>query len=201
MLHPDLSNTKSEVVKGDRWGFIDIHGNIVIPPIFYAGNGQKPYFSNGLCSIVPADTPLHYYGYIDYSGRWVIPPKFEIAGVFENDLAIVSPGPAEFSKADWLNTHVNQHFRVQMFELFLSTHKIVGMSEQELISYLGNSDFTDKPYEYGYLLQASCMGGLVVNLEARNGQITRYRYSSMPKGEWYDANHPDKGDSLFNRLI
>ncbi|MFX5340228.1 WG repeat-containing protein, partial [Acinetobacter baumannii] len=44
-FHQEAGLTGADVVRGDRWAFIDNTGAVVIPPKFHAGNGMKPYFS------------------------------------------------------------------------------------------------------------------------------------------------------------
>jgi hypothetical protein len=69
------------IVEGDKYGFIDRSGKVVIPPVFRnAGN-----FSEGL-----APVRLHgLWGYIDVSGKFVIDAQFDYAGNFLESTAIV----------------------------------------------------------------------------------------------------------------
>src|SRR5688572_2453291 len=69
------------IVEGDKYGFIDRSGKVVIPPVFRnAGN-----FSEGL-----APVRLHgLWGYIDVSGKFVIDAQFDYADNFLESTAIV----------------------------------------------------------------------------------------------------------------
>ncbi|MFA4987238.1 MAG: WG repeat-containing protein, partial [Candidatus Brocadiia bacterium] len=93
---------------GSRWGFIDLTGALAIPAEF-AG---VSHFSEGLCAagarLPPgnemdagkstnfgsqdwSETPK---GYIDASGKFVVAPKYSIAGDFRGGIAKVSTSPA-----------------------------------------------------------------------------------------------------------
>ncbi|HYX40810.1 MAG TPA: WG repeat-containing protein [Pyrinomonadaceae bacterium] len=86
----------------DKWGFMDKRGRLVIPAKFI----DVGDFSEGLAAAeVPIDqdreTPCQFdatssytvakkFGYIDRTGRMVIPPQWEYAGPFVRGLANVS---------------------------------------------------------------------------------------------------------------
>lgn len=55
-------------IKNLKWGFIDVHGNVVIKPQFDSVRN----FSEGLASVKIGD----YWGYINESGEIVIPPRW-----------------------------------------------------------------------------------------------------------------------------
>jgi hypothetical protein len=63
----ELADTKNYFY---RWGFIDRSGNVVVKPQFKAVNS----FSEGLAAVVLKDGKL---GYIDKSGNFQIPAKFD----------------------------------------------------------------------------------------------------------------------------
>jgi hypothetical protein len=86
---------------GDKWGYIDKSGTLVIPAVFRDASS----FHEGLAAVQPPEPgeertcPLgagssygfsRPYGYIDRSGRMVIPPTHEYAGDFSEGLASVS---------------------------------------------------------------------------------------------------------------
>ncbi len=78
------------ILLDNKWGFIDIDGNVVIPPKFicYVGNyGSKPRFSEGLTAIVDPETER--VGFINKKGEIVIKPQFYSAYTFNEDVAIV----------------------------------------------------------------------------------------------------------------
>ena len=66
---------------GQRSGFMDKQGNIVIKPMFEIAHR----FSGGLASVRLGGK----FGFIDKTGKFVIPPQFTLAGYFTEDLAAV----------------------------------------------------------------------------------------------------------------
>lgn len=86
-----FSEGLAPVMKGGKWGYIDIEGKYVIAPRF---NYAKS-FSEGLAAVNIGEGK---WGYIDHSGKFVIPPKFginELYGrghVFSEGLALVYIG-------------------------------------------------------------------------------------------------------------
>jgi hypothetical protein len=72
------------IVQNQKWGFIDVKGQIVITPQFdYARE-----FSEGLA----AASVGKKWGYIDETGKWSIEPKYELALPFSEGLAQVRIG-------------------------------------------------------------------------------------------------------------
>ncbi len=81
LVAQNRSDILLKIVENNNYGFIDLHGNIVIAPQFKgAGN-----FSEGLASVRQNGT----YGYIDRTGIMVIPDRYDYAEDFNNGLAIV----------------------------------------------------------------------------------------------------------------
>ena len=83
---PTLLKLKPEklypISVNEKWGFIDISGNVVIKPQFdYVG-----VFIEDLAPILINEK----WGYINKFAEIVIPPKYDLAGHFEKGLAIVS---------------------------------------------------------------------------------------------------------------
>lgn len=87
---------------GDKIGFVDKSGKVVITPQFsevgdfHEGLASaRPYYSKEKFQNQneeepgPRDSKLPKWGYIDKTGRWVIPPQFESPGVFKNGVAPV----------------------------------------------------------------------------------------------------------------
>lgn len=67
--------------RGNKWGFSDIFGHILVEPIF--DNAYR--FCNGLSLIVSNGKR----GYIDKTGRILIPAKYDLASNFSEDYALV----------------------------------------------------------------------------------------------------------------
>lgn len=70
---------------GDRYGYIDRSGRVVIPPRFHFAQ----IFSEGMARVVVDDRS----GYIDRTGRVVIAPRFHRAFKFSDGLARVCAPP------------------------------------------------------------------------------------------------------------
>lgn len=69
------------VVVGDRWGFIDKSGKLVINPQFE----RAGVFESGL-----APARLGRWGYVNMSGKMQINPQFDEAAPFSEGLAAVA---------------------------------------------------------------------------------------------------------------
>jgi hypothetical protein len=73
-----------EVESDGKWGFIDIHGEVVIPIQFHRANG----FAETLAAVEFSDEK-NQWGFIDRGGNMVIPPQFQDAQYFGEGLAPV----------------------------------------------------------------------------------------------------------------
>ena len=79
------------VQEGLKWGMVDLeNGKLIIEPMYYSIDR----FSEGLAVTRP--NPLEYplrsgesVGYVDVSGKLVIPNKFDFASPFKNGIALV----------------------------------------------------------------------------------------------------------------
>lgn len=77
---------------GNKWGFINLLGQLVIAPQFepdldeYREDRYEGIFRSGL-ALVKLNGK---YGYIDHSGKLAIPPKFDKAKPFQDDRARVA---------------------------------------------------------------------------------------------------------------
>ncbi|SHH96766.1 WG containing repeat-containing protein [Chryseolinea serpens] len=78
-MHPEDQN-RFRIVDGDRIGFINTFGEVVIAPVFRNANT----FSEGLC----AARKNGLFGFIDVQGNFVIPPQFDFATQFNEGFAI-----------------------------------------------------------------------------------------------------------------
>ncbi len=89
----EFSEGLASILIGDKIGFIDLQGQVVIKPQFDAqgwcpsrvGHGNPNRFSEGLAA-VQVDWK---WGFIDRSGKWVINPTFACALPFSEGLALV----------------------------------------------------------------------------------------------------------------
>jgi hypothetical protein len=87
----DFNDGLIAVSKDNSWGFIDLHGTLVIDfrKDVVAAPEQYPLFSNGLCLIKEMRENVHYYGYINTKGETVIPTVYIVATAFKNGYARV----------------------------------------------------------------------------------------------------------------
>ena len=74
---------------GERWGYINRRGKIVISPRF----GEAGPFAEGRAKIYQNGK----YGYIDRTGKIVIPPQFQLAEQFSEGLALVASGDYKYA--------------------------------------------------------------------------------------------------------
>jgi hypothetical protein len=87
MLHDAMSPVMVCSPRDVHYGFIDLHGRIVIPPTLL----EAEDFSEGLAAVRP-DQLESKYGYIDKTGKMVIAAKFDQANAFSEGLAAVETG-------------------------------------------------------------------------------------------------------------
>ena len=81
------------VKKGDSWGFIDQHGQLVIDfrddlVASHIDGYRYPVFNNNRCLFSKKTDGITYFGYIDKTGKAVIAPIFLNALNFKNNKAI-----------------------------------------------------------------------------------------------------------------
>jgi hypothetical protein len=89
-FHEDFAAVK----KGDQWGFINMHGDVVVDfrddlVTTKTLQGEYPIFMHERCLIVEKDKGISYYGYIDTKGKSVVNPEFLKATNFKFDYALV----------------------------------------------------------------------------------------------------------------
>ncbi|MFA6598439.1 MAG: WG repeat-containing protein [Ignavibacteriaceae bacterium] len=89
----DFSDSLAAVQLGEKWGFIDNHGNIKIDCQFT--NEPQP-FSNGRARIQSRDNK---YGYIDTSGNVVVEPIYSDAFPYSDGFTTVSFLDERYQKA------------------------------------------------------------------------------------------------------
>lgn len=85
---------------GNKWGFVDSNGNIVLNPQYDACCD----FSEGLAAV----EVNKQWGYVNSAGKWVISPKYKEAGCFDDGVARV------LRNEKW--AHINKRGREVMYE-------------------------------------------------------------------------------------
>ncbi|WP_340202288.1 WG repeat-containing protein [Ascidiimonas sp. W6] len=92
----EFSDSLIAIKKADKWGFVDIHNEIMINyrndinSEEYNGrdDAKKPIFKNGLCIITQYKEGIPYYGFINKLEEIVIPPTFLNVTNFHNEYAL-----------------------------------------------------------------------------------------------------------------
>ena len=82
------------VKKGTKWSFIDVAANTLIDfrsdlVVMSNSDGNYPIFVNDRCLIKKQVDGSYHYGFIDKSGKEVIPPQFLLATSFRDGKAII----------------------------------------------------------------------------------------------------------------
>lgn len=77
----NFSEGLAEVQVGEKWGYIDRMGRMIIKPRFQ----EARYFAEGLASIKVDEK----WGYLDRTGKMVVPPKFQETKEFSEGFAAV----------------------------------------------------------------------------------------------------------------
>jgi hypothetical protein len=77
----DFSEGRALFRIGERYGYIDTTGNIVISPVFSDGSE----FRNGFAVVKYGDK----YSYIDKDGGFLVEPRFELAYPFNDNVALI----------------------------------------------------------------------------------------------------------------
>ncbi|WP_300440182.1 WG repeat-containing protein [Christiangramia sp.] len=145
-FHNDIAAVK----KGDKWGFIDKEGTLVINyrndlvPT-KTGDLSYPVFSGERSLIVYKKNGIPYFGYIDKSGKTVIEPQFLNATNFKENAAIVLKLVKEnLGRNDVLMKNVvNYHY----FEVIINTDGKIGqyLTEDPIHITLSKEYLKDTP--------------------------------------------------------
>ena len=115
----------------DAFRFIDTRGQVAIDAEF---QGADIRFSNGLCAVWN-----EHYGYIDRSGRLVIPYRFYFAGHFSGGLAVIKePDSALYG-------YVNELGEIAIKQSFTCADSFVGKLAPVIVGAKYES------YHYGYI--------------------------------------------------
>ncbi len=81
----DMARYYTTEKRQKRYGFANMQGEKVIPPIYY----DATHFSEGLAAVKGLDNK---WGYIDNTGTVIIPANFDAAKIFSGELAPVAVG-------------------------------------------------------------------------------------------------------------
>ena len=84
---------------GDKWGYINAAGEVVIEPQF----GQAHSFSEGLAVVRTGGLISGKWGYLNAAGEVVIEPQLDMAHSFSEGLATVRIGDGTNRKWGYLN--------------------------------------------------------------------------------------------------
>ena len=109
----DFSEGLAGVKIGDKWGYINKTGEIVIPPQF---EGAKK-FSEGLAAVQVGCL----WGYVDKTGTFIIKPQFRYALEFSEGLAPIDPYQPNSIPCPLAGSHdklgyIDQYLRQMIFE-------------------------------------------------------------------------------------
>jgi hypothetical protein len=192
--------------RGDRLGYINTSGNLVIPAKFRFTFAKNSIFSDGLAAVVPGDQVLLNYGYINHDGQWVIMPRYLRAMPFRSGKAEVTLGPQVFSRWGGVRNKTESEEpptgidRERQFQLFLTSHGLLGMPQASLEQFLGPADYKTVNGQ-GYWLETSCTTALGVEIVLSDGIVSKYRYHDRDKfGQWIDQSHPDYSEMSYSSL-
>jgi hypothetical protein len=78
----EFSEGMAPVCAGEKWGYVNVHGDLTIPCTFDAAEG----FSEGLAVVRVGDK----YGYVSKSGTVVVECSFRFASTFHEGIAVVA---------------------------------------------------------------------------------------------------------------
>ena len=84
----EIEEKLAAVKIGDKWGYINVAGEVVIEPQF----DQAHSFYEGLAVVRVGDSDRGKYGYVNAAGEVVIKPQFRQAHSFSEGLAAVRTG-------------------------------------------------------------------------------------------------------------
>jgi KWG Leptospira. len=155
--------------KDNRLGFIDKRGKMVISPQFL-GKVDNPGFYNGLAAVMLND-PRHLYGYIDKTGRWVIPAQFEYAEPFSvNGTANVRFGVCKFDKKQW-----EKGDRYKPFLAFLTQPGLLNLSRDEIHNCFGSPSNIEKTMRNTFSLQVPAVAQAPLSFILKTTKLSNTR--------------------------
>lgn len=195
---------------GAQFGFIDRKGRVAIdvqypcPP--RSNDSNYGIFKDGYALATAKKNESIAYGYIDRTGRFVIPPIYASLGELREGMVAFSSEPIGFSKSNNRVSFENQ--LLQFFKQFA----YIGMNKQELHSLLGNPTYEHySPKAECFLISSGCLGStsLAVQFDDKHHAIA---YSIGSFGSWSSPftnelqpsvwitapNKPEPGEDLYD---
>ena len=135
---------------------------------------------------------MHLQGYIDKSGKWVIPPQFSRAEQFANEdgTARVTFGVRKFNKEKW---HGGGS-RLDLLNAFIVQYGLLQMKRNRIYELLGKPDKMNGTDDE-YTIYAGHGGYSSVLIRYKDNVVVKYRMNYMKPEDWYDKDHPNTGDA------
>lgn len=179
---------------GAKWGFIDKTGRFVTEPTYevvdYLDLGLT--FSEGLSAVLCKVKNGLAYGFVDYSGKLVIPAQYVHAGVFSEGVAPVSTGALGFEPEKW---KLSVASRADLMPKLFAQYQVVGMTRNKLHHLLGVphgvAAATKDNDSEGYSMSTAGCGNAQWGLQFqfRNNKVVRYRLTNIDRcGKWRSDN-------------
>jgi len=183
------------------YGFIDKTGKFVIQPRFPWTVYVLPEFEDGLAigtAFKNADIAL---GFINKQGKFVVSPIYKEVGRFSEGLVAVNAGPVGFDSERWiLKDPVVQ--RYVLLRKFLRQYDLIGLTQSEVVSLLGQPDghLKNSNGEY-YVLSEGCTDTTALIVRYEKQHVSGYNVTDAwggPKEQWVTSTEkPLADDDLF----
>lgn len=169
---------------GAKFGFIDEKGRVAIPVQYpcppRSNDSHYGIFKDGYTLATANSNESIAYGYINRTGKFVIPPIYSSLGELHEGMAAFSSEKAGFDNSD---AHISLNDKLlQFFKQF----DYLGMDRQTLHSYLGKPTAEYSfPKSECFLLSNGCFGStsLAVQFDAKD-QACAYSIGSF--GYWFE---------------
>jgi WG containing repeat len=177
---------------GARFGFIDIHGRVKIP-IQYpcpprSNDSRYGVFKDGYALATADVNESIAYGYIDRSGKFVIPAIYYDLGELREGMAAFTTKAVGFRKNKVAIPSIDTNW-LQFFKQF----NYIGMDKQELHDLLGKpAGEIPAPKAEFFLISRDCLGSTSLAVQF-NEHDKAVAYSIGSFGAWF-------GPSLTNDL-
>ncbi|RNL85382.1 WG repeat-containing protein [Sinomicrobium pectinilyticum] len=165
-----LSDGLIAIEKNGEWGFINPDGELVIGfRQDIVVRESAPVFSEGLCLIEETREGIAYYGYMDNTGKTVIPPVFLNATPFDNGLAFAI---VTSKSVRGKNQYLDMDIVVNEFD------EVAINPKGEIIAYLGQRKgvlLTKKRYKQPQI-EAQLLSPRLAGVKNKNGTWNIYKF-------------------------